>query len=246
MKLVDKIKNMFTEEVEEEKPVIKKEVMHVEINTPKQEEIEEVETFEEPVKEEKPAPIFFDDKDFDALEKPKIEKVEKVQEEETFKDKYKGKKQLEEQKPKIFKPSPIISPVYGILDKDYTTDESETKKIVPMTVHYEHKELTVDDIRRKAFGTLEDDIETTLFGKEEIPPMHEKKEEPDQEEVTGEIIDEPTVEEERKRDDLEDFDDLSDNIMNNYDETEKTNDESISDSDLFDLIDSMYDEGDKK
>ena len=29
---------MFTEEVEEEKPVIKKEVMHVEINTPKQEE----------------------------------------------------------------------------------------------------------------------------------------------------------------------------------------------------------------
>ena len=32
MKLVDKIKNMFTEEVEEEKPVIKKEVMHVEIN----------------------------------------------------------------------------------------------------------------------------------------------------------------------------------------------------------------------
>ena len=158
MKLVDKIKNMFTEEVEEEKPVIKKEVMHVEINTPKQEEIEEVETFEEPVKEEKPAPIFFDDKDFDALEKPKIEKVEKVQEEETFKDKYKGKKQLEEQKPKIFKPSPIISPVYGILDKDYTTDESETKKIVPMTVHYEHKELTVDDIIRKAFGTLEDDI----------------------------------------------------------------------------------------
>ena len=151
--------------------------------------------------------------------------------------------------------------MYGILDKDYTTDESETKKIVPMTVHYEHKELTVDDIRRKAFGTLEDDIETTLFGKEEIPPMHEKKEEPDQEEVTGEIIDEPTVEEERKRDDLEDFDDfeyekekssleddfdLSDNIMNNYDETEKTNDESISDSDLFDLIDSMYDEGDKK
>ena len=198
MKLVDKIKNMFTEEVEEEKPVIKKEVMHVEINTPKQEEIEEVETFEEPVKEEKPAPIFFDDKDFDALEKPKIEKVEKVQEEETFKDKYKGKKQLEEQKPKIFKPSPIISPVYGILDKEYTTDESETKKIVPMTVHYEHKELTVDDIRRKAFGTLEDDF------------------------------------------------DLSDNIMNNYDETEKTNDESISDSDLFDLIDSMYDEGDKK
>ncbi len=36
------------------------------------------------------------------------------------------------------------------------------------------------------------------------------------------------------------------NIINNYDETEKTNDESISDSDLFDLIDSMYDEGDKK
>ena len=51
---------------------------------------------------------------------------------------------------------------------------------------------------------------------------------------------------EKEKSSLEDDFDLSDNIMNNYDETEKTNDESISDSDLFDLIDSMYDEGDKK
>lgn len=37
MKLFEKVKNMFTEEVEEEKP-IRKEVRHIEIPTPKYEE----------------------------------------------------------------------------------------------------------------------------------------------------------------------------------------------------------------
>lgn len=271
MKLIDKIKNMFTEEVEE--PVIKKEVMRVEINAPKPEMREEqVEvTVEEPVKEEKPAPIFFDDKDFDALEKPKVEKVEKIEkpiEEEkmSFKDVYKTKKQIEEQKPKTFKPSPIISPVYGILDKNYKVDEIETKKVIPTTVYYENKELTIDDIRKKAYGTLEDDIETTLFGSPEQRPMHEKKED-----TISELIDEEyTLEEEKetmKNNGLEDFEDyeiepidateyeeektleddfdLSNDIMNNYEENVQDKDESLSDSDLFDLIDSMYEEGEK-
>lgn len=269
MKLVDRIKNMFTEEVEEERPIIKKEVMHVEINAPKpevkEEKIEQV--VEEPVKEEKTVPIFFDDKDFDTLEKPKIEKEEnKIEEEKhSFKDKYKTKKQIEEQKPKTFKPSPIISPVYGILDKNYKVDDIETKKVIPTTVYYEHKELTIDDIRKKAYGTLEDDIETTLFGVEENPPMHEKKDD---------LIDNLTDEQEEpykesdeiENDDLENFDnyesensdtdvqenvsleddfDLSDDIMNSYEKDEQNNDENISDSDLFDLIDSMYEKSEK-
>lgn len=272
MKLIDKIKNMFTEEVEE--PVIKKEVMHVEIDVPKPEKKEEKEeiTVVEPVKEEKPAPIFFDDEDFDALEKPKVEKVEKIEEEKTsFKDVYKTKKQIEEQKPKTFKPSPIISPVYGVLDKNYKVDDIEQKKVIPTTVYYENKELTIDDIRKKAYGTLEDDIETTLFGEAYQTPMHEKKEDV----ISNLLEDEYTLEEEKetmKNNGLEDFDDyeiedntdykeeitdntsektleddfdLSNDIMNSYEENEQDNDESISDSDLFDLIDSMYEEGEK-
>ena len=50
-----------------------------------------------------------------------------------------------------FKPSPIISPVYGILDKNYTPDDITTRENIP-------KALDVDSVRKKAFGTLEDDI----------------------------------------------------------------------------------------
>ena len=50
MKLFEKVKNMFTEEIEEEKP-IKKEIRHVEIPTPKP--IEEKPVVEE--KKEEPA-----------------------------------------------------------------------------------------------------------------------------------------------------------------------------------------------
>ncbi len=271
MKLVDKIKNMFTEDVEEEGPVIKKEVMHVEINAPEVEEpLQEVEEPIMPVKEEKPAPIFFDDKDFDVLEKPKVEKPQHAEEKESFKDKYKTKKQIDEQKPKTFKPSPIISPVYGILDKNYKVDDIETKKVIPTTVYYENHEPTIDEVRKKAYGTLEDDIETTLFGKEEAP-LHEKKEllddllvdeeEPEKEELSfddaeigkeepekkyNDDFEDKVIEDEEKESTLEDDFDLSDDILNSYEDDEQTKDENISDSDLFDLIDSMYEKGDKE
>ncbi len=278
MKLVDKIKNMFTEEVEEEKPVIKKEVMHVEINAPKVDEKiektsieEEIEEIARPVKEEKPAPIFFDDTDFDALEKPKIEKPRHEEEKSSFKDVYKTKKQVEEQKPKTFKPSPIISPVYGILDKNYKVDDIEPKKVIPTTVYYEDHEPTIDEVRKKAYGTLEDDIETTLFGKSEPAPLHEEKEEllddllkddeTDTQSDDSLNFDDFEVENEKdethydevlkddldydKESKLDDDFDLSDDIMNSYDDDEQTKDENISDSDLFDLIDSMYEKGDE-
>ena len=266
MKLVDKIKNMFTEEVEEERPIIKKEVMQVQIDTSKEPENEfkqvkeYAEIKEEIPKEEKPAPIFFDDKDFDVLEKNKAEKVEKKEEQPSFKDKYKGNKPVEEVK--VFKPSPIISPVYGILDKNYKKEEITTKNVIPTTVYYEHKDITIDDIRKKAYGTLEDDIETTLFGKQE-QPMHEKKEEIFDDLLDETLIDNESNYDDSKQDDELNFDDfeyetkheveessdgldLMDDIMNSYEENEQTIDDNISDSDLFDLIDSMYEKGENE
>ncbi|MCM1370797.1 MAG: hypothetical protein NC181_02760 [Clostridium sp.] len=178
MKFVDKIKNMFTEEVEEERPTIKKEVTHVEINTPKIEPesvpVEE-KNEEEPKQPEKAAPIFFDDKDFDTLEKPKPkeEKSEKKEEKPSYKDKYKGTPAVEV-KQKTFKPSPIISPVYGILDKNYKKEDIEPKTTIPTTVYTDPKDVTIDTVRQKAYGTLEDDIETTMFGIQE-EPRHKQK-----------------------------------------------------------------------
>jgi len=88
--LFDKVKNLFTEEVEEDEP-IKKEVIQVEIPSPKEqkkerrivkeeiESLDEVEVIEEepsfePVKEEPKEEYkfpFFDDDDFSALETEK-------------------------------------------------------------------------------------------------------------------------------------------------------------------------------
>ena len=50
---------------------------------------------------------------------------------------------------KYSKPSPIISPVYGILDKDYPKDEIRRSS----ENSYNAKEASVDEIRNKAYGS---------------------------------------------------------------------------------------------
>lgn len=79
---------------------------------------------------------------------------------------------------KVFTPSPIISPVYGILDKNYTKDEIVDKKggikrqIVPKPIVRKKevkpsnevelpkvdnsRPVDIDSVRRKAFGLLDD------------------------------------------------------------------------------------------
>ena len=54
-----------------------------------------------------------------------------------------------------FKPSPIISPIYGILDKNYTKEDVKEKKEVRLTT-YSRGNVSVDDIRNKAYGALAD------------------------------------------------------------------------------------------
>ena len=63
------------------------------------------------------------------------------------------------EKEKKFKPTPIISPVYGVLDKNYNKEDIQAKK---HTTSYTAD--SIDEVRKKAYGSLEDDIETTLFG----------------------------------------------------------------------------------
>ena len=58
----------------------------------------------------------------------------------------------EESAPK-FKPSPVISPVYGVLDKNYRKEDIIVAK------KPEQKTFNVDVVRKKAFGTLQEDIE---------------------------------------------------------------------------------------
>ena len=154
MKLFEKVKNMFTEEIEEEKPIIKKEVRHVEIPTPKVEEKEVEEKKEEKL-------LFFDDKDFEDLEREE-EKIIKPLPKKEEPLPYKGVKPVISDEPKkVFKPSPIISPVYGVLDKNYKKDDIITKKSPRSSYHSEN--ITVDDVRKRAFSTLEDDLKNEIL-----------------------------------------------------------------------------------
>lgn len=208
MGLMDKIRDMFTEEVEvnEEQP-IKKEVIQVEIPAPvKKEKVEE----EIIKKEEKvSSPIFFDDKDFASIEKPK--KVDKKV--NNYFEKPKKKEEVKQEK-KVFKPSPIISPIYGVLDKNYHKEDIKTKNNSFNNTYYNHKDVSIDDIRKKAYGTLEDDLEITLYGiKEEKNQINE---------------------------DIDMFDELMEH--NEKDEFENT--EKIDGNELFNLIDTMYEKED--
>ena len=58
-----------------------------------------------------------------------------------------------------FKPSPIISPIYGILDKNYKKEEIRDKKEIRLTSSYAHENLDVDEVRKRAYGNLADDLE---------------------------------------------------------------------------------------
>ena len=179
MGLMDKFKNLFTEEVTEEKP-IKKEVRHVEIPAPKREVESEKREDRHIQKDEKFVfPVYFDDKDFDDLEKPKEVRRKKRVEEKPKTEAYSGslRKEISVENQKNFKPSLIISPVYGVLDKNYHKDDIMPKHSVSSTYYKKSDHITIDDIRDKAYGTLEDELKNNILGNEEL--LLEKKENTD-------------------------------------------------------------------
>lgn len=114
-----------------------------------------------------------------ALESARMEK-KKEETEKARTDKYKGlfkENTTTSSKPdRVFKPSPVISPVYGVLDKNYTREEIiERQENITRTTN--PKDMNYDAVRRKAYGTLEDELESTLSKLSE-PEIHEKVEKP--------------------------------------------------------------------
>ena len=126
-----------------------------------------------------------------------------------------------------FKPSPVISPVYGILNKNYkkediiSKNDSEQKSIA----------MDVDSVRKRAFGALEDIEKNAMESEAKITSYDEKIEIPDEPIIVdnshGAIdVDEATTIEEEKQDPTPDL--------------ETNDDDNTLESDLFNLIDSMY------
>ena len=160
-----------------------------------------------------------------------------------------------QEQPKTFKPSPVISPIYGILDKDYKKDEIKSK---PVKSNVTTSNVTkYDTVRRKAYGTLEDELEDTLNSINKLSTKAIEKEiskvdkEVEKLEKTSKIedliskIDDATQE----FDDNLTVGDLEDSVKitsfdDNNEKTEEVHEDKDLDStlehDLFNLIDSMY------
>lgn len=171
---------------------------------------------------------------------------------------------------KVFKPSPIISPVYGVLDRNYKKEEIIERQ--NQNIRHNPSELNYDYVRRKAYGTLEDELENTLSkinsintNNEELVKTFDEVEKLDTttssksiEDLLNEIEVNRNVSigelEERLKDRMEEEEDYS--IKMNKDvpieqniikEEPKEKEEEGSfdktlEHDLFNLIDSMYEE----
>lgn len=151
---------------------------------------------------------------------------------------------------KKFKPSPIISPVYGILNQDYKADDIVKKES-------NTSNIDIDSVRKKAFEPPKEEKEEVIQNiSEPVVTFFEEKE-------TVKLKEMPKREDYKSIDDL--LEEASDEITledtlempltNNLDaieeeleklevepkEKEKDLDDTL-DSDLFELIDSMYDE----
>lgn len=72
------------------------------------------------------------------------------------------KKEVIQEKTK-FKPTPVISPVYGVLDKNYKKDEVREKSEENVEMKRPSKKVDFETVRKKAFGNLTDDIKDNLM-----------------------------------------------------------------------------------
>ena len=150
---------------------------------------------------------------------------------------------------KPFTLSPIISPVYGILNENYTKDDIVEKN----SRDKNSEKIDFDTVRRKAYGTLEDEIEVSLTRVQDEDDTLEENNEMTVENLKedGISIDELLIgeEDDEKTEELFDIDEIND-ITENVDEEEKKTEAEIEDEkeeseddksdDLFDLIDSIY------
>lgn len=290
MGLLNKIKGILFEEVEEDEVV----------STPKSEEkkpiaekIEPQRKVEEPVEKSVPkvtapvketktenlnerdlfksdniSPFFdFDEEEFSNMSRVQKPKTTNVME-------YERKKRVEKRydmgnfskiertevvEKKKFKPSPIISPVYGILNEDYKPEDIKSK-----TDNVVNTGLDFNSVRKKAFGeeTL-GEPKATYYEESVTVKVKENEEEKQQKvktidelledtsDVTIDVDEKNSVEDKndiKATDEVADYERIDKDLEEvtakcdvNKTEMRKVEDDDTLENDLFDLIDSMYD-----
>lgn len=158
-------------------------------------------------------------------------------------------KPVEVEQPKVFKPSPVISPIYGILDKDYRKEEIVSKNKEKEKETTNGSATTYDSVRKKAYGTLEDDLEDTLNTMNRLSTNTIKESINDINDAVDAINNKATK--------IEDFiskveeqttdvsiGEIEDRVKETIDVSNDTVSDNTLEHDLFNLIDSMYDKED--
>ncbi len=106
-----------------------------------------------PKRESRRSPIIFDDEDF-TESVTKIKKPQPKQEEEIVKSKTLYGGYRDERQKEKFKPSPNISPVYGLVDVSPILNKNNNS--IPKENHVyvpeKQEEVSLDEVRHKAFG----------------------------------------------------------------------------------------------
>ena len=197
---------------------------------------------------------------------------EEVYEEETYKEEpykedrrenyhklYEGKDKEEKQG---FTPSPIISPIYGILNKNYKKEEIVSKSDLKKSETVVKKD-DLDIVREKAYGDLASEISSSI--EEEIIDIDDEEKPKEKKDLLYDLNDEesPTVKTVTVGDAEEYFNDLGLGYNVDYkvekeeeeevEEKPKTtrteklhiDDDDEDDKNLFDLIDAMYEDENK-
>lgn len=156
---------------------------------------------------------------------------------------------------KQFKPTPIISPVYGVLDQNYKKDDVVLKTEIKREPVKTNGKLDLDEIRKKAYG----DEQLADVKQKEIEIIEDEIIELDPNKTIGELYEESiniekndnTIEEPKKVIDIIDEEEsptveLSDLIAEKESVEKKLSENYTEDdddeTDLFSLIDSMYEE----
>lgn len=290
MGLLNKIKGILFEEVEEDevvstpkseekKPIAEKIEPQRKVEEPDEKSVPKVTA---PVKEAKTenlnerdlfksdniSPFFdFDEEEFSNMSRVQKPKTTNVME-------YERKKRVEKRydmgnfskiertevvEKKKFKPSPIISPVYGILNEDYKPEDIKSK-----TDNVVNTGLDFNSVRKKAFGeeTL-GEPEATYYEESVTVKVKENEEEKQQKvktidelledtsDVTIDVDEKNSVEDKndiKSTDEVADYERIDKDLEEvtakcdvNKTEMRKVEDDDTLENDLFDLIDSMYD-----
>lgn len=229
----------------------------------KEKEEPEPEVREEVVSDEPPMaePVVEEEYSYEeSYQEPKPEvRVEETR--ESYHKLYEGREKAEEKSK--FTPSPIISPIFGVLNQNYKKEEivtREEKKKAEVVI----KKDSVDMVLEKAYGDLAGEISASID--DDVIDINEDNKKEEKEDLLYDLNEEesPTVKTVTVGDAEEYFNDLGleYNVDYKIEKEEEKKEEPVrskrvekldiddtnkeDDKNLFDLIDAMYEDEDKE